>query len=103
MPSKAAIVSIALVVKILLNSIVESVENVFKLSQNHEPETRESIIKHLNEIGGDLVIHGWDLAKAIGASYIIDDETAMQVKEGTKAIMTMARQGGSRQIRPSCS
>ena len=32
---------------------VESVENVFKLSQNHEPETRESIIKHLNEIGGD--------------------------------------------------
>lgn len=32
---------------------VESIDNVFKLSQNHEPETRQSIIKHLNENGGD--------------------------------------------------
>ncbi|MBA2250448.1 MAG: FMN-binding negative transcriptional regulator [Chitinophagaceae bacterium] len=32
---------------------VESKDNVFKLSQNHEPATRESIIKHLNKNGSD--------------------------------------------------
>jgi len=32
---------------------VESIDNVFKLSQNHEPETRQSIIKHLNKNGSD--------------------------------------------------
>ena len=32
---------------------VESMDNVFKLSQNHETETRESIIKHLEETGDD--------------------------------------------------
>jgi len=32
---------------------VESFDNVFKLSQNHKPETRQSIIKHLNENGSD--------------------------------------------------
>lgn len=32
---------------------VESMDNVFKLSQNHEIETRKSIIEHLYKIGGD--------------------------------------------------
>lgn len=32
---------------------VESIDNVFKLSQNHEQETRQSIIKHLADIGSD--------------------------------------------------
>ncbi len=32
---------------------VESLENVFKLSQNHDKETRISIIEHLNENGSD--------------------------------------------------
>ena len=32
---------------------VESIDNVFKLSQNHELETRQSIVKHLNENGSD--------------------------------------------------
>lgn len=32
---------------------VENVENVFKLSQNHEQETRERIIKNLNQHGSD--------------------------------------------------
>lgn len=32
---------------------VESVDNVFKLSQNHEVETRQSIIQQLNDNGGD--------------------------------------------------
>lgn len=30
---------------------VESIDNVFKLSQNHERETRQRIIEHLNENG----------------------------------------------------
>lgn len=32
---------------------VESIDNVFKLSQNHEQETRQSIINHLADIGRD--------------------------------------------------
>ncbi len=32
---------------------VESIDNVFKLSQNHEPETKQSIIKNLNQNGSD--------------------------------------------------
>ncbi|MEO6454365.1 MAG: FMN-binding negative transcriptional regulator [Ginsengibacter sp.] len=32
---------------------VEIIDNVFKLSQNHEQDTRQSIIKHLNENGSD--------------------------------------------------
>jgi transcriptional regulator len=32
---------------------VETVDNVFKLSQNHEPETRQSIIEHLRKRGSD--------------------------------------------------
>lgn len=32
---------------------VESIDNVFKLSQNHEPETRQSIIEHLRKNGSD--------------------------------------------------
>lgn len=32
---------------------VESIDNVFKLSQNHEPETRRSIIEQLKKNGSD--------------------------------------------------
>lgn len=32
---------------------VESFDNVFKLSQNHEPETRQNIIEHLYKNGSD--------------------------------------------------
>ncbi|HUS03557.1 MAG TPA: FMN-binding negative transcriptional regulator [Chitinophagaceae bacterium] len=32
---------------------VESIDNVFKLSQNHEPETRQNIIEHLYRNGSD--------------------------------------------------
>ena len=32
---------------------VESFDNVFKLSQNHDEQTRKSIIKHLNKNGSD--------------------------------------------------
>lgn len=49
---------------------------------------------YLNEVGGDMVIHGWDLARAIGCTYIIDNETAGQVEAGTMDIMEMSRSGG---------
>lgn len=32
---------------------VESMDNVFKLSQNHDEQTRQSIIEHLNKNGSD--------------------------------------------------
>jgi transcriptional regulator len=32
---------------------VKTLDNVFKLSQNHEVETRQSIIKHLEQNGSD--------------------------------------------------
>ena len=32
---------------------IESFDNVFKLSQNHEPETRRRIIQHLKQKGSD--------------------------------------------------
>ena len=32
---------------------VESLDNVFKLSQNHDVETRQSIIRHLEQNGSD--------------------------------------------------
>lgn len=49
---------------------------------------------YLDEVGADVVVHTWDLARAIGETFVIDDATAEAVMNGMKDIMPMARQGG---------
>ncbi len=47
-----------------------------------------------NEVGGDVIMHGWDLAQAIGVPYAIDETTAQAILDGIKEMIPMARQYG---------
>jgi uncharacterized protein (TIGR03086 family) len=49
---------------------------------------------YVDEVAADIIVHGWDLAMALGVTYNIDDRTASAVLNATKDIMPMARQGG---------
>jgi len=49
---------------------------------------------YVDEVAADIIIHGWDLAQALGIDYDIDDKTAEAVTNATKDIMNMARTGG---------
>jgi len=49
---------------------------------------------YVNEVAADMIIHGWDLAQALGLDYDLDDKTVALVEKATKDIMAMAREGG---------
>lgn len=49
---------------------------------------------YLDEVGGDLIIHGWDLSMALSVPYVIDDATADQVGKATFNIMPEAKATG---------
>lgn len=49
---------------------------------------------YLDEVGGDLIIHGWDLGMALQVPYVIDDPTAAQVSQATFSMMPEAKEGG---------
>lgn len=60
----------------------------------HLSYTDKPVTDYLNEVGGDLIVHGWDLARAVGVEYIIDDETARLIQKGAEPTMPMAREAG---------
>lgn len=39
---------------------------------------------YLQLTGGDILVHGWDLAKAIGVPYTMDEQVAEQMWQGVK-------------------
>lgn len=49
---------------------------------------------YVNEVAADLIIHGWDLAQALGKTYEIDAATTEAVRQATADIMPIARKGG---------
>lgn len=50
--------------------------------------------EYVDEVASDLIIHGWDLAQALGQPFNIDDKTADLVEKSVKDLLPMARQGG---------
>ena len=53
-----------------------------------------SATAYINEAGADIVVHTWDLAKAIGVEFHFDDATANAVIDATTRIMPSAREAG---------
>jgi uncharacterized protein (TIGR03086 family) len=51
-------------------------------------------IDYVREVGADVLVHGWDLAKAIGMEYRIDDATAEDALKATEDIRPGARSAG---------
>lgn len=49
---------------------------------------------YVNEVGGDVIVHGWDLAQAIGAPYTIDSKTCEGITDAMGAILPMAKSAG---------
>lgn len=49
---------------------------------------------YLSEVAGDLIIHGWDLAEALGVSYKIDPKIARQIRQLSEDMMEGARTVG---------
>jgi len=50
--------------------------------------------QYVNEVGADLIVHTWDLAKALGVEFHFDDATAQAVIDAMARIMPSAREGG---------
>lgn len=51
----------------------------------------KSVAEYLNEVGADLIVHSWDLAKGIGAAFPIDDNTADAIMEHNGELVDSAR------------
>lgn len=49
---------------------------------------------YVDEVSADLIVHGWDLAQALGMDYVIDDKTAAAVLKATEDVMPLGRRGG---------
>jgi uncharacterized protein (TIGR03086 family) len=49
---------------------------------------------YLDEVGGDIIIHGWDLAKGINTNFLIDDDTCRAVTSSTNDVMPLGRDSG---------
>lgn len=49
---------------------------------------------YIAEVSADMIVHGWDLARAIGLEYVIEDTIAQQCLDATKDIMPSGRQYG---------
>ena len=54
----------------------------------------KSVKAYLDEVGGDIIIHAWDLAKGVDTMFIIDEDTCSAVMRGTRDVMPLGRQGG---------
>ncbi len=60
----------------------------------HVSSGDKTVKDYLNEVAGDIIVHGWDLARAINASYKIDDDTVVAVLDATKDMLPAARKAG---------
>lgn len=49
---------------------------------------------YVDEVAADLIIHGWDLAQALGLDYKINDLTVSAIKKATDDVMPGARESG---------
>lgn len=64
-------------------------DNMAHLSYADKP-----VSEYLVEIGADMMIHGWDLAQAIGAPYTIDEQSAQIIIDGSKDVIPMMQGAG---------
>ena len=49
---------------------------------------------YVDEVAADIIVHGWDLAQALGVEYMLDDKTCDAVLAAAKDVLPMAREGG---------
>lgn len=49
---------------------------------------------YLRQVGGDLLIHGWDLAKALGMPYRMDPELAQTIYDGLYRTKSSLQESG---------
>jgi uncharacterized protein (TIGR03086 family) len=62
-------------------------ESTVHLSYGDGPAAR-----YVNEVGGDVIIHSWDLAKGLGQDFHIDGDLTDDVIKATEHVMPMARE-----------
>ncbi len=49
---------------------------------------------YVDEAAADIIIHGWDLAQALGLEFKIDDKTVAAIRKATADVMKGARDSG---------